>query len=323
MITYSMLIQWVSEHGRLGKIRFNAHGDGQGNIAMRQAHIEDLDGTITKGTKETCTGTNIANWLCNNGYFNEFNLGVLSGVNKTRSTSRAQNVVDQTTYSGTMLIAACMAAKGVAAHDMNPSALENKGKGYDKAHEQSVISGLAKAIETKKLPSIRITGAHEVVAFNNQLGLVRKFKLFIHVDPSLNHTVYNNGKEWFMTTKIPSAVFKTSITQESYLAFTDDEWNNYSDPDRSSFININDPSIRCIFDNSTYVIHSLSGVGPIYVCPPHGTRFDLMNNIVTIVTSFKIDLNSNISLDQYAVGERLAKSNAKVSIITSDNSRVI
>lgn len=318
---YATLIEWVSAPGRLGKIRLNCHGDGLGNLSMRQKSISETDGTITKGSKELCTGVNVVNWLCNNGYFSNFNLGVNSGISKSRSTNRAQNFTNNTIYYGTIVVAACMAARGAEEEEKNPSAIQDRGKSYDRAHDKSLIDIMAKTINKKRLPSIKITGAHELVKNNADVGLMRVLYLFIYDDPNKDHKVNKIGKDWVLTTTIPSAFYTSSSQKNDYLTLTDKEWQHAKGPGRSYFMNRKDNDLKFGFDEHTYVIYHMDDAinGERYIFPPHGTRFELINNFVCLIAPFEIVIDKNATHVSETFA-RIAKADAKIAIITNDNS---
>lgn len=303
---YDAILAWVSEYGRLGKVRFNCHGDGKGHLTM--------------GDSSWCDGEDVVSWMVNNGYFNHcVSVNYNSKFDNAGEASRKHihpinsNNTNPITYAGTISVAACMAGREKL--DLSKNLTSYHTSQLAVAHDNSLISCIARNLDLKKLPVIKITGAHEVVK-NTDSGMQRSFKIgyFCQKDKKLTKYITKIGNIY----RLKIDIDKTEVTLYQSVSGSVLRFSSKFKLRRTGFLDTGscielmierDPKKFWVwsFDSEVYSIYKAGD--EVHIAPPHGFTFIEENNEIYIASEHAINSTGDVKI-------RLAHSDSKLAVFT-------
>jgi len=286
--TYRDYIGWVSEvrpftlkgPGTKGKIRLNAHGDGQGNICMGM------------GKDSSAPGRYFARWLIKNGLALHPTAG--SSVHRSRGLA-------------TISLALCMAA-----HSDSAQVLKHSDGSLRRSANGSAIDQVISELKMQGHLGIEVTGSHEVVlSSSGRIRRVLEFPkawkyqtatdgdIYIELPPGLRATVDLEGN-----IRIPECEY---VLRDDYFIWSmwsgglahlnTRSWAVLDDPSTRSFVIVPPPGLKAVrYAKSTYVVLTPSIRG---------------KSVSADSKSFKLGGGRSLTLESTLIYETLAKSNAK------------
>ena len=337
---YKAILTWVSELGRLGKVRFNCHGDGQGNLTMQS--LAKVNGERPQNSiRESCNGDNIINWMIGNNYFShciEANYKTTQKATFEASRNYSVNNTNVNSYAGTISVAACMAGREKLNLTKNLTAYHSSPRAV--AHDDSLLSCMLKNLNKSTLPVIKLTGAHEVVSNTDTHGMQRDFTLNYFKDKrDLATLIKSTGNINSLEIQIPDVTLNLSVSGNE-LCFKLNQFDYYKNKNGTEIIFQQKPTTATTATTATTVptvptvpivpivpivptvptiysfdsnVYSIYGAGnEIYIAPPHGFT------IIEDSTDKKLYLQSEHVIKRNgSVKIRLAHSASKLEIFTN------
>lgn len=135
-VTAQNLVRWINDPGRTGKLRVNAHGDGEGAIWMSEQ----------TGVTSSVAADLLITWLTRN------------GLSPVANNARVKSVAGNKNSKGlvTIALAACMGARYMTTG-------ATLGSASSTAAPSSAVALMVSALRQAGITGVEVTGSNEIV----------------------------------------------------------------------------------------------------------------------------------------------------------------